>query len=668
MTLPADPVSPAIAERMGQPGLSDLAVSPFGLPMAVRGKEVRVAWVGRTSTEEHQDPRQSLLRQLERSKVALPESWVIVTHFYDVESGRMELEKRGRKSNYERFDIPIARDGGIADLLTEAAKPNRRFDVVICEAMSRIARKMYETLSVERQLENAGVAVFASNEPIMLTGGRAQQILQRRINQSVAEYEVLNMLEQSWGGTCTHVREGYNIGKPLYGYRAKKFRHPNPVKAEKGITKTRLEPDGERGETVTLMAHWRYHEQLGFDTIAERLNADLDAHPPPEPPGGRRARGAWSKSAVADVLKNPKYTGYQVYNRRARRSRGGTGVVNPPEMWVWSVEPAHEPLIPKLMYDELVARRVAKRGSRDGSDRNRHPNTKRAYVLRGRVVHTCGRRMLGHRHRGHIYYRCWPTNNNRGRMDKLPDHPQTVYMREDAILAALNVLYAEYLFGNRRMALLMPHLAQVDDRERGERAEQRARLRKRADDLGRKQGNVLSQAEDADPADPFTQGLRERYNALGAEQRTVLEEIAKLDLEGLQTPATATAADLDIVDLLPHLEVNLHRAPAEWQVRLYELTKLRIHVDHETDHAMIEVTLPTSGIDDIAVVAGEAARNTEGQGPEVARSPGEAGVIAGGAPGAARTASTRSRTRGELAVSAVLKIKRRRRGQGGDAG
>lgn len=90
MTEAVNPPSPAVVARVGQEGLSDLAVSPFGLPMTVRGKEVRVAWVGRTSTEEHQDPRQSLLRQLERSKVALPESWVIVAHFYDVESGRMD--------------------------------------------------------------------------------------------------------------------------------------------------------------------------------------------------------------------------------------------------------------------------------------------------------------------------------------------------------------------------------------------------------------------------------------------------------------------------------------------------------------------------------------------------------------------------------------------------
>lgn len=78
-------------------GLSDLARSPFGLPLALHAKDVRVAWAGRTSTEEHQDPRQSLLRQLSRSKSALPESWVVVCHFYDVESGRMELERRGQR-------------------------------------------------------------------------------------------------------------------------------------------------------------------------------------------------------------------------------------------------------------------------------------------------------------------------------------------------------------------------------------------------------------------------------------------------------------------------------------------------------------------------------------------------------------------------------------------
>ena len=104
---------------------------------------------------------------------------------------------------------------------------------MICESVSRVARRTYEGLSIERELEHAGVPLFASNEPITLTGSRAQRILQRRINQGVAEYEVLNTLEQSWGGLCTHVREGWNIGKPPYGYAAKTYRHPNPSRRTK---------------------------------------------------------------------------------------------------------------------------------------------------------------------------------------------------------------------------------------------------------------------------------------------------------------------------------------------------------------------------------------------------------------------------------------------------
>lgn len=584
-------------------GLSDLAVSPFGMPLALQAKEVRVAWVGRTSTQEHQDPRQSLLRQLERSKVALPASWVIVCHFYDVESGRMELEDRGRKTGYDKFDIPIARDGGIADLLAEVKEPGRRFDVVICESMSRLARKMYETLSVERELERADVPVFASNEPIVLTGGRAQQILQRRINQSVAEYEVLNMLELSWGGTCTHVREGYNIGKPPYGYKAKTLRHPNPTKAEKGVTKTRLEPDGIRAETVTLIAKWRHHEQLGYDTIAERLNQHPDRYPPPTPPGGLRARNAWSKSSVAELLKNPKYTGYQVYNRRARRSRGGRNKANPPQLWVWSSEPAHEPLIPKWMFDELNTTSDAKRGSRDGAGQRKDPRATRTYLFRGRVLCDCGRRMIGNPRHNTTYYRCHPANNNRGRPDKHADHPPTVYMREDLLITAVNRLYSERVFGPQRRELFLADLATVDDSARRESEEERQRLQKNLADTVRKQDNVLRQAEDSDPRDPFTNGLRRRYNDLETERRTLLATLNALEKARQQQPQHPGIDSVELIEALPHLKVNLHRAPAELLDRLFTLTQLSITVHYKTNEATLKLVLPGDDASQLATLA-----------------------------------------------------------------
>jgi hypothetical protein len=80
----------------GPSGLSDLALSHFGMPTSLLHGEVRVAFLGRTSTEEQQYPRQSLIRQLDRSRSALPSVWVIVAHFYDVESGRPASTSAGR--------------------------------------------------------------------------------------------------------------------------------------------------------------------------------------------------------------------------------------------------------------------------------------------------------------------------------------------------------------------------------------------------------------------------------------------------------------------------------------------------------------------------------------------------------------------------------------------
>ncbi len=585
----------------GPSGLSDYAVSPLGAPLALMRDEIRVAWLGRTSTDDQQDPRQSAIRQLGNSRTAIPESWVIVAHFYDVESGRLELDARGQRANYEKYDIPIPRDGGVADLLAEAAHPGRRFDVVICESVSRVARRTFEGLSIERELENAGVPLFAANEPITLTGSRAQRILQRRINQSVAEYEVLNTLEQSWGGLCTHVREGWNIGKAPYGYKAKIFRHPNPTKADKGQTKSRLEPDGVLGETVTQIALWRHHEGIGYDTIADRLNADPVKYPPPTPPGGRRARGAWGKTSVYEILRNPKYTGYQVFNRRASRSRGGK--VNDPALWVWSLEPAHEPLIPKWMYDELNARRATRRGSRDDNTPNAHPETLRTYVFRGLLFCHCGRRMNGNVRHQSAYYMCWPKNNNRGRPDKYAGHPKAVYLREDAVLDAVSRFFADRVLGPNRRTILAADLSTVDDREAQARDAERDRLRRVLADLSRRQNSIMRQAQDGDPDDPFTRALRGTYNDLEAERHAALAAITALDAADDAQPARPDTADVDLLDALPYLTGHLSEAPEPLLRRLFEAVSLAVKLTDDGDHVTISVRLPGDTLPEIISTA-----------------------------------------------------------------
>ena len=164
---------------MSSRGMSGPA-SPFAPPL-------RFAWWGRVSTEDQQDPTLSLPRQLHSSRVAIPEGSVIVAHYYDVESGRKELEQRGRGTAHEQFAIPIPRDGGIQDLLREAQRSDQAFNAVICESIERIARRTYLGTKIEHDLESSGVALFAADEPILLNGKRATTILTRRVKQGVAE-------------------------------------------------------------------------------------------------------------------------------------------------------------------------------------------------------------------------------------------------------------------------------------------------------------------------------------------------------------------------------------------------------------------------------------------------------------------------------------------------
>jgi site-specific DNA recombinase len=137
-----------------------------GAAAALGPATVPVAWIGRTSTDDMQDPTLSLPRQLAKSRSALPDGFVVVAHFYDVESGRTAMELRGHGDRHKKFDIPIPRDGGIADLLAEAKRPDRRFVAVVCESVERIARTTYVGTKIEYELEQAGVVLLAADEGI----------------------------------------------------------------------------------------------------------------------------------------------------------------------------------------------------------------------------------------------------------------------------------------------------------------------------------------------------------------------------------------------------------------------------------------------------------------------------------------------------------------------
>jgi hypothetical protein len=195
-------------------------------------------------------------------------------------------------------------------------------------------------------------------------------------------------------------------GRPPYGYQlAAGEPHPNPTKAGAGQTLRHLEPNPE---TTPVLRHI-FEEFLsgkGVHAIARDLTAAGIAFPSasdPERNSHRLANGpAWQHTAVRAILDNPRYTGFQVWNRQRRdeilidvhdvalghetRMRW-----NDPDAWIWSSEPTHQALVTREQWESVQTRLEANRRTT-----TRRPKGQRRYLLAGRIFcGHCGRRMEG---------------------------------------------------------------------------------------------------------------------------------------------------------------------------------------------------------------------------------------------------------------------------------
>jgi site-specific DNA recombinase len=491
-------------------------------PIATR--TIRVAFLGRTSTDDQQDPTLSIPRQLTNCERALLPNMQIVLHFYDVESSRKELAQRGSSTAWQKFHIPVPRDGGIGDLLAEATTPERRFDVVICESIDRIARFTHQGTKIEHDLELAGVPLLASDEPIIFDGqpGRkrkkASQILLRRTKQGVAEWYIVEMLEKSWDGFETHTTQGWNVGKPPYGYKAERHKHPAPAKRAEGKHKTKLKIDKRRGPVVKQIYAWRVNEKLSYRAIAVRLNTDLHRYPPPEPVDPERAVGQWTGSAVREVLFNPKYTGHMCWNRRSTKDKLHPGKNNPVEEWVVSAEQTHPQLVSIETF--LAAQNVATSRRRSRADAtpaapNPHRQTRRVYALRSYIWCTpCARRMFGRQvPGGYTYYSCQPRER-----PKPAGHPPTLSLAEDTLIDLTNKFFNTYVFGTDRVHLAANSATVAAQQEAEEHHQKITAARYALTDIEARQRRVFKVLEERDDEDgTLYQQAKERQAELDAE-------------------------------------------------------------------------------------------------------------------------------------------------------
>ncbi|GAA2626424.1 hypothetical protein GCM10010411_74190 [Actinomadura fulvescens] len=316
----------------------DLSALPGYLP-APSTRPCRTAFLGRCSTKDHQDPAASIAGQVAEASLLLAPGEQFAAYYWDVESGMLGLDERSQATDadYARLSVPVRRDGGIEQLLRAAERGD--IDRVVCERISRAARKMLSNLQVEEHLTTCGVRLDCANEPQGgMTTGRLEV---RRMGQVRAEIARAELMEMSMRGQRQHAANGYRHGKPCYGYIA--VIDPNaPRPADRFGTvrpkqRLALHPDQRRQATVALGFRLRRDEGLGDTEIGRVLAADLHAHPPGED------MLLWNGRHVRRMLAQPKYTGFQVFGRRS--SRADHERVTPISQWVWSRQQAHPAII-----------------------------------------------------------------------------------------------------------------------------------------------------------------------------------------------------------------------------------------------------------------------------------------------------------------------------------
>jgi len=550
-------------------------------PTAVEQATMTVAFYGRVSTDDQQDPSLSIPRQLRKCTEALATiGQEVGPTYWEVDSGRKEMDLRGRGGRDWTDVVAVPRLGGLHELL-DAAKVGA-IDAVIVEEIERISRLSYDGIVVEHELEQLDIPLLAADEPLQQN---ATAFLTRRVKQGIAEWYVRLLLEKSRAGMEESVRQGWHTGGPApYGYALEAHPHPNPNKAREGRVKHRLVVDPVRGPIVLRIFVWYVEDGLGLGAICERLNADLDRYPPPQrnKKDENELPQTWSKSQLHFMLRNPKYTGYNVWNRHDKRR--GRRLVRPREQWVWSAEPTHEAIVGRELFDgvEERARRNDKPiGTKRPRAHARHQSGagKRLYLLRGRVFCSlCGRRMSGATQKGKHWYRCQYAQNRGLAATDVSGHPRALGIKEEVVLFSVRDLMSR-LFGPDRLDLVREEL--LDKASEGAWKERDTRLAHLRAEASKVEKALYRQAlrleEQDDPEHPVVKLAMKRIEELGGKEKAIAVEIAALEA---QEPDGPRRDEIEaILASLPDLREVYDEAKPEGLMELFDAYDLAVTYD-----------------------------------------------------------------------------------------
>lgn len=176
------------------------------------------------------------------------------------------------------------------------------FNTVLFYRTDRLGRSAFEGLRVCMELGELNVSIHSITEPYNTSTSVGKFIFTQML--SVAEMELSTINTRMNEGKQRKLKQGLlsAIGRPPYGY---KFEQERLVIDESMATETLSKLD-----VIRIIFDKTANENWGSVRIADYLNAlGVPAN---------NDCGVWSASTVLTLVKNPKYKGVAIYNKRSK--------------------------------------------------------------------------------------------------------------------------------------------------------------------------------------------------------------------------------------------------------------------------------------------------------------------------------------------------------------
>lgn len=204
--------------------------------------------------------------------------------------------------------------------------------------------------------------------------------------------------------------------------------------------------------------------------------------------------------------------------------------------------------------------------------------------------------MFGKQKGRYRYYACQPGLNNRGLVaERFADHPSSVWVREDHLLAGTGAFFAARVFGPHRREQLAADFDALHETAATGRASALRAAHRALADIEHKQGRLVHSLESNDDPDGILFGrIRDRLSALEAERRAKIVRIAELEKE----QAAAAQHDVSLLDRLPVLDVHdLWEYPDDKLRPLLDAFRLELRVNKLDGDVQIRVVLTDDLVD-----------------------------------------------------------------------